>query len=193
MMWRLSVDAQIDPDRRRLGLVQWQRGCRFVCHCGPLDRADQLAWQVAHTLLHLGFDHLRQVDRPDAWHAACDVVVARYLRQLQFGRPPFDACWPTLPNGDEQRLYECFRDQGVPEALVAAGFGQDGPLPVWGVDIQPWLHRKGYQTHWPSLLADGLTEAVAVTAEVAAGRLDRLHAGRPWSNERQTVRRAGQS
>ncbi|KAB8197956.1 hypothetical protein FH608_000055 [Nonomuraea phyllanthi] len=87
--------------------------------------AEEWTWVFAHLLLHLGFGHAdpracapKDVDgeHPDpAYHAACCLVVERFLRTLKIGRCP----WPlpdALPENDEVTLSEQWRRLGVPAA-----------------------------------------------------------------------------
>jgi predicted metal-dependent peptidase len=164
---------------------------RGVVHVHPTRRAEPEQWTyvLAHCLLHLGFGHLRARERRREWSAACDVFVARFLRDLRLGRPHREP--PSsldLPAVGEERLYELFRERGLPAGVEALGVGGAGASDM---DVEPVVAtRWGRQVDWAALLGEGLSEAVGSAVRVAAGReptlgaaVDRLtpaQAARAW-------------
>lgn len=70
---------------------------------------------MAHLMLHLGMGHCIDIFANDkAWHAACDIVVTRFLLDSKIGTPPMDVSWVKQYSGtDEIKLYERFRADPV--------------------------------------------------------------------------------
>ncbi|MBV9280482.1 MAG: peptidase, partial [Chloroflexi bacterium] len=100
---------------------------------------------LAHLLLHLGLGHLQERAHPDAWNAACDVVVRRLLRRLGF-LPPTENAWAEegLPL-DEEALYRRYCAEGIPESAVkgTAGAGLDMVMEETRVDTPDWTYLLG--------------------------------------------------
>lgn len=133
---------------------------------------EEWAYVLAHCALHLGLGHFREVDDPVAWQAACCCFVARFLKDLKFGRPPEDMLvdLDALGAQDEERLYASFRLRGIPEHLRGAGAAGAG-FP----DMQPLAPgelrcRDTDIESWQRVFANGLLDAVDSAVEVAAGR-----------------------
>ncbi len=83
---------------------------------------------MAHSLLHLGFEHFR---RPGAeWNAACCCVARRFLADLKLGTPPQDVSIEGFPP-TEERLAQLFAAGGVPPGLAEVGTA--GP---WVQDVR---------------------------------------------------------
>jgi len=143
----------------------------------PRRRASPEEWSyvIAAALLHLGFDHFR-ADRPTdtrAWNAACSAVVARFLRDLKFGTPPFSErgriLIAELPLRDEGAWCAAFRRDGVPDAFAEISIaGPSAP--------SPFLSRSKYarrDTNWPAVLAHGIRAAAHLTVAYAGGAYER--------------------
>ncbi len=160
---------------------------------GRRGSPEEWAWVAAHSLLHLGFDHLAGRHRAgwsaaagaasgvgfdEAWNLAACLAVNRFLAHLKIGRPPEGRGAPTVYDhlvatmGAEDACAERFRSRGVPPGLGVAGTGgPDGDL-VWtgtaGPGPSPWTDR----------LATGLAAAVATAVDVAGGAAESLAGGR---------------
>jgi predicted metal-dependent peptidase len=158
-----------------------------------LAEPEEWAYIFAHCLLHLGLGHFQPPDEGDrldgiAWNAACDVFVTHFLADLRLGTPPetFHHL-PVLPAHPEERLYQRFRQEGVPEEL--RGFGASGAnRPDMLFDLrranvnEPRRERK---VDWPMLLGQGLARAASASVRVASGIQDKL-------SEREDKRTAAQ-
>ena len=61
-------------------------------HVHPTRRGtpEEWAYVLAHSYLHLAFDHFNVGEKSLAWNATCDAEVARFLGDLRFGRRPAD-------------------------------------------------------------------------------------------------------
>jgi predicted metal-dependent peptidase len=153
---------------------------------------EEWAFVLASALLHLGFGHFSK-DRPYGpvlWNAACSATVARFLRDLKFGRPPFPErgimLLADLPLRDERAWFAWFEREGLPEAFA--------DLSIAGPTAQPLLpavaKRYGPKTipDWPGLLADGVRESARLAVEVASGSRDRLTGERRRSSRMQRAR-----
>lgn len=157
-----------------------------ACHPTRHGLPEEWAYVIAHALLHLGFEHFRGEADPRAWNAACCVIVARFLEDLKFGRPPEGLRLPAvsdLPN-QERALYERFLVEGVPKHLEGLGIGGSVPDLVMADSARPrktrpiaaLLLRHSSREAWSALLARGLQQAVKSAVSVAAGRIAHLGA-----------------
>ncbi len=141
-----------------------------VIHVHPTRRAsaEEWAYVLAHCLLHLGFDHFQEHPQPDEWNAACDWVVARFLADLKFGRPPGEM--PTAPPStarSEDALYARFCESSIPPE--GRGFGTAGMHPrdlLLGPVTTSWY---GKPVDWPQVLGRGLIAAATSAVNVAGG------------------------
>lgn len=146
-------------------------------HTHPTRRGSPQEWAyvIAHALLHLGLGHMQYKSHPREWQAACDYVVARFLRDLKFGRAPEEMLAELdLGAQDENRLYERFCRDGIPPHIQACGTAGREP------DMrEPGAARPDARKHWQATFAAGLVEAVDSAVEVAAGRRASLSDSRP--------------
>jgi predicted metal-dependent peptidase len=137
-------------------------------HATRRGSPEEWAYVLAHALLHLAFGHFRIGEKSLDWNAACDVVVARFLRDLKFGRCPEEMqCDPGEGrNDDEDTLFRRFRDRGRPEEFRGIGtagessgdmFWTQQPLPAKRVD------------DWTRAFAAGLEASVTSAVRVAGG------------------------
>ncbi len=93
--------------------------------------AEEWMWVFAHLLLHLGFGHAdprvcapKDVDGDlphPAYHAACCLVVERFLRTLKIGRCPWPPLPAELPDNDEVTLSAQWRRLAVPAQFEPPG------------------------------------------------------------------------
>jgi predicted metal-dependent peptidase len=137
---------------------------------------EEWAWVLAHCALHMGLGHLRKMDDPIAWQAACDVFIARFLRDLKFGRPPAELVIDVDALGaqSEERLYEAFRLRGVPPQLVGAGTAGPGCPDM----VELGVRGDREMESWQRVFANSLLDAVDSAVEMAAGRKSSMN-GRP--------------
>jgi predicted metal-dependent peptidase len=139
-----------------------------VLYAHPKRRGspEEWAYAIAHCLLHLGLGHFKNVPEPVAWQAACDCFVARFLRDLKFGRPPDDMLVEVdFGSKSEERLYESFVRDGIPPQL--ADCGAAGPHSYDMIDMG--LSEGMDERNWEGTFADGLVRAVDAAVELAAG------------------------
>jgi len=139
-------------------------------HPHPTRRGEPLEWAyvLAHCLLHLGFDHFRIGEKSLDWNAACDVVVARFLGDLKFGRCPEEMqCeLDDVRADDEDRLFRRFRDRNLPDDLRRLGTAgeRDGDM-YW----TPQAMATRYYDDWVRAFATGLVASVGSAVRVAGG------------------------
>lgn len=176
LAWRATLFRGADQNRcpRDGWAVVYSNG---QIHAHPTRRAawEDWAYVFAHCLLHLGFEHFREMPNPKAWNAACDLYVARFLADLKFVRLANSELAVStsyaFTSQTEEQLYKRFVDQGVPpEALDFSTGGADGidfirrdeeiPLRNWQILDPP---------RWGEWLAQGLVEAVSRSVDVAGG------------------------
>ncbi|MEJ8547293.1 vWA domain-containing protein [Brevibacillus borstelensis] len=147
-----------------------------VIHVHPTRRQDVQEWiyVLAHNLLHLGFGHFVEKEKPALWNIACDVYIAAFLSSMKLGKPPM--AWAgELEHSvrSEEELYRRFCEEGVPERF--AGWGTGG-------DRQPDLlfsgkpDRSSYSrgVSWEALFGTGLSNAVQSAVSVAGGYVQAL-------------------
>ncbi len=155
----------------------------------PRRLADPGEWQyvLAHCLLHLGFGHFQERERPREWNTACDCVIASFLADLKLGRRPrWEGAQGEVPRGREERLYREYCQGGIPENLQ--GFGTGGAH-ASDMILEP---PRGYvwmsPSDWQDCLAAGLANAVRGAVDVAAGARDSLVSGASTATVAQRAR-----
>ena len=145
-------------------------------HVHPTRRAEPEEWAyvIAHNLVHLAFDHFRVGEKSLDWNAACDVVAARFLADLKFGRCPPDMQCERYDVGadDEERLFRRFREHTLPDELRLLGTaGTSGDM-FWSPHA---LSDRHYES-WTRAFAAGLVASVTSAVRVAGGYESRLGA-----------------
>lgn len=138
-------------------------------------RPDQWVYVIAHCLLHLGFEHLF-VDKAnkEAWNAACDYFVARFLATLKIGSPPSDMSHPLidLPASSEEQLYQYFCERGLPQEVFSLGTGGKSMDVIYKPNASCFIRRWGFRTsklRWSDLFGMGLSAAIEKAVRTAAG------------------------
>ena len=198
MVWQHPLFAllagQANIYRREGGPVR-DDGWAVVTIDGDIDvhprrrqAPDEWAYVIAAAVLHLGFDHFTR-DRPDdpvLWNAACSATVARFLRDLKFGKPPFpergQMLLADLPQRDERAWFDWFSREGLPEAFA--------DISIAGRGAQQLRMTSRFRKHpnWPRLLADGVRESARLAVEVASGARDSIEGARRASTRMQRAR-----
>ena len=146
-------------------------------HAHPKRRGEPEEWAyvIGHCLLHLGFGHFRIGEKSLDWNAACDVVVARFLLDLKFGRCPSEIQCELhdVRADDEDRLFRRFREGTLPDELRALSTAGErkGDL-YWSP--RP-LDERAYDD-WTRAFAAGLVASVSSAVRVAGGYEARLGA-----------------
>lgn len=140
----------------------------IYCHPKRRGSPEEWAYVLAHCGLHLGLGHFRKMKDRVAWQTACDCYAARFLKDLKFGRPPEDMLI-ELDFGaqSEERIYESFLQQGVPQRLL--GTGAAGPGCADMMEDTHDAHLEERMEGWQRAFAQGLLDAVDAAVEVAAG------------------------
>lgn len=176
----LRLRVHVNRDRKNLcpadgWLVVLESG---IVHVHPTRRGEPEEWAyvLAHALLHLAFGHFHVGEKSIAWNSACDVVVAKFLADLKFGRCPADmrADFGDLAALDEDRLFARFRRDGIPAELHAIGSAgaRSGDL-FW--TPQPMGERT--REDWTRSFAAGLVASVSSAVRVAGGYEKQLGSG----------------
>lgn len=137
-------------------------------HVHPTRRGDPEEWAYAlgHCLLHLAFGHFNIGEKSLDWNAACDIVTARFLADLKFGRCPTEMLCDLkdVPLGDEERVFRWIRDVRGRREFAADMYWTPEPMP------------KHTQTGWTRAFASGLVASVTSAVRVAGGYEPRLGA-----------------
>jgi len=123
--------------------------------------SEEWAYVIAHCLLHLGFEHLKNSERsPEISFSSCAYVSA-FLKHLGFGKAP-EGVFRWVGNVDINKLSAQFSD-GIPkEVYECCVGGHSGDMfgtqedSRWG---PTWSHRLG----------KGLSHAISHAVDVAAG------------------------
>ncbi|HYH95642.1 DUF2201 family putative metallopeptidase [Hyalangium sp.] len=166
LMWRVSLYRREGTPYPPSGwAVVSPRGALYA-HPKRRGSPEEWAYVIAHCLLHLGLGHFKNVPEPIAWQTACDCFVARFLRDLKFGRPPDDMLVEVdFGSKSEERLYETFVREGIPPQL--SGCGAAGPSSYDMIEPAQFDTVDG--TDWEAIFAEGLVQAVDAAVELAAG------------------------
>ncbi len=153
---------------------------------------EQWAWVLGHCLLHLGFGHFLKVEAwTREWNAACDCVVARFLADFKFGRPPDDIVGDLESAArNEDRLALQFQRTGIPEDRAGWGVAGKHPDMIFTEAGRRWYARD---VNWGDLLAEGLAQAVAAALDAAAGRVSVFGGAPPGSGRVSTAAQAARS
>lgn len=119
---------------------------------------------LAHCMLHLGMGHFLD-NRMDnlAWHAACDIVVTRFLLDSKIGTPPMDVSFVKDFSGtDETKLYERFLTDPSSIPTQSLGTMSHGrPDMVWD--------GKSEYYDFEAAFADSLRQALKNSIQMAGG------------------------
>jgi predicted metal-dependent peptidase len=159
-------------------------------HVHPTRRGEPEEWAyvLAHALLHFGFDHFHVEEKSMAWNTACDIVVAKFLADLKFGRVPLEMQFDLgdLASAGEERLSARFLGEGIPPELSAIGTAgeKSGDL-FW--TPQPATERE--RKDRTRAFAAGLVASVSSAVRVAAGYESHLGAMSETLSEVERARR----
>jgi predicted metal-dependent peptidase len=143
-----------------------------VIHVNPKRMAEPEEWQyiLAHCLLHLAFDHFQPKLDTLRWNVACDRVIARFLQEFKFGRPPAEMDEPIdAGTRDEEKLYQQLLQDNLTDSLrqySTAGLGREDmifePERIWPIG--------SHKPDWAALFGQGLAEAVTDAVRDVSGR-----------------------
>ncbi|MBA3468684.1 MAG: peptidase, partial [Herpetosiphonaceae bacterium] len=175
LLWHSSVVRQTGSP---INLHGWASvTSNGVIYVHPTRRAEPAEWAyvLAHCLLHLGFGHFQQRPQPLAWNAACDSVIASFLANLKFGRPPEGFVFQLEQAGNnEEQIYRHLCERGLPPGY----FGD--------LIHEPLRQRRNVQPHdWVASLGTGLSAAVSAAVELASGRSPSRRSREDWSEAEQ--------
>ncbi|MDO5052624.1 MAG: hypothetical protein Q4E05_07015 [Pseudoclavibacter sp.] len=181
---------------RLQGGLAWHRDGRSACppdgwllamrvdtaHVHPKRRAEPEQWaQLMARALLLHAMGLWRADRGDwrAWSAACDVVTARFVQGLKFGRAPEGMSLPGgLPAWDEERWYRQFCREPVPGWALALSLAGPGCPTMQHPGSWPQLSKEEDES-WAECFAAGIADSVSRAVEVAAGVREDLSGAPP--------------
>ena len=87
-------------------------------YLNPHREATVSEWEyiISHCLLHLGFGHFQKDRLQDpAWVSACDLVVAKFLKDSHIGTPPpeYQRELP-FPVKDEEQTWQRLAESTIP-------------------------------------------------------------------------------
>jgi predicted metal-dependent peptidase len=132
---------------------------------------------LAHCLLHLGFNHFKERQRPDLWNIACNVYIAKFLDDFKLGTNPKgrNDFIQDLPITTEENLYEKLLENGVDKWCLDLGTGNIGQPDML---FERKVYSKNKIPDWPKRFAIGLSNAVSNAVNVAAGKQRTLASGK---------------
>jgi predicted metal-dependent peptidase len=137
-------------------------------HATRRGEPEEWAYVLAHALLHLAFGHFRIGEKSLDWNAACDVVVARFLRDLKFDRCPVEMECEIGDgrNDDEDALFRRFRDRVRPDEPRPVGTAGEHSGDMFWTE-QPLSTKR--VDDWTRAFAAGLEASVTSAVRVAGG------------------------
>lgn len=139
-------------------------------HSHPRKRAEPEVWVyiLAHCLLHLGFGHFQEKERPDLWNAACDHFIAKFLWDMKLGKPPaeLEDRVDYLAKSEEE-LYRNFLENGLPSGFYTKGTAGNGYTDM--VMKAPQSYGWTRKVNWQDCFGKGLAMAVSSAVKVTAG------------------------
>lgn len=126
------------------------------------------AYVIAHCLLHLALDHIREDKEGDAlWNAACDCVAARYLSDLHIGVPPEEMAGPLPSNTrEEEALCHWLKEQGTPDCFRFSTMSGGRADMAWRPPVRRWWNAS---MSWRQLFAECLRDALRSAVDYAGG------------------------
>ncbi len=156
-------------------------------HPRRLADPEEWAYVLGHCLLHLGFDHFRGRTKEMEWIAACEVFCHQFLCDLKIGKPPAELHIEFESRAQsEERLYQRFKEDGIPAQLV--GFGTAGPsMPDFLYVQSRYVPSPG--KYWTDKLGQGISLAVQSAVNVAGG-LEPYLGAEPQKNKLSPAARA---
>lgn len=139
---------------------------------------EQWAYVMAHNYLHLAFGHFNQSVVPVSWHLlnrrvwnmACDIYIAKFLRDMKFGRPLCSDDVNQFPGSlsDEASIYEYLMSHEIKEDYQAFGTGSAGSCDM--VEFaRPVCFKEGERDRHMEEFAASLVRAVSQAVGAAGG------------------------
>lgn len=106
-------------------------------YLNPHRKASVGEWEyiISHCLLHLGFGHFQKERMKDTrWNMACDLVIARFLKDSHIGTPPpeFQQELP-FPVKEEEQAFQQLQTASVSGGIFSTMTG-GRPDMVWNRD-----------------------------------------------------------
>lgn len=150
-------------------------------------KADEWAYVLAHNLLHLAFGHFDQ-DKipqseeyyPSVWNKACDIYVARFLQDIDFGLslfPNLASEYPVKQN-DEIKIYEYILSKEAKEPKQTYGLNTENLNDMIGLD-SPITYKSNEQNVYAERFAYAITHAIKNAVSDAGGH--------EWNEKKDTV------
>ncbi|HVU66279.1 MAG TPA: VWA-like domain-containing protein [Ktedonobacteraceae bacterium] len=172
----LAAHASITRHEPRHGWALVTSRGELHLHQQRRGEPEEWAYVVAHCLLHLGLGHFQQSQhrRELEWNIACDCIIAKFLADLKFGKPPPEldglvlelSSLPGYRLHTEEQLYEDLCERGIPENLLNSGTaGPDRDM----LRVETPLPASVKLPDWPALLSQGLLQAVHQAVDIAGG------------------------
>lgn len=136
--------------------------------------ANEWAYVLAHCLLHLAFGHFDEENIPydqegnfnkKLWNKACDIYIARFLEDIQFGEPlhPDPAHSYTIKLDNERKIYQHLIYLGDKGDKQEYGTNSEDLLDMIGIE-HPVVYKDNtsnpYSLHFSMSIAHSVTNAV---------------------------------
>lgn len=168
--WVRSKDDACPAD----GWIVTFRDESMHVHPKRLADPDEWVYAMARAVLLHGME-LWQRDHGDwqAWSTACDVITARFMAGLKFGRAPAGMALPAgLPQWDEERWYREFCEKGIAGWALALSLA--GPSRPTMEAPGSWRVPHAWGPTPAEEFAAGIAQSVTQAVEVAAGLRETL-------------------
>lgn len=133
-------------------------------YLNPHRKASVGEWEyiISHCLLHLGFGHFQKERMKDTrWNMACDLVIARFLKDSHIGTPPpeFQQELP-FPVKEEEQAFQQLQTASVSGGIFSTMTG-GRPDMVW--------NRDDIKTDYTEIFAQSLQASMQKTLMESRG------------------------
>lgn len=133
-------------------------------YLNPHRKASVGEWEyiISHCLLHLGFGHFQKARMKDTrWNMACDLVIARFLKDSHIGTPPpeFQQELP-FPVKEEEQAFRQLQTASVSGGIFSTMTG-GRPDMVW--------NRDDIKTDYTEIFAQSLQASMQKTLMESRG------------------------
>lgn len=137
----------------------------------PKQKAEVETWfyVLAHCLMYLAFEQLKEKKYPKLWNIACNIHNAKFLEDFKIGKSPIleKSTILDLPNKTEEEFYDMLLRQELDYKLFNDSVGSSL---INMLSSKAERHRFVRDIEWKKLFVEGLHRAVEKAVNVASGQ-----------------------